>query len=141
MQIASKYGALSIRNLGQALRAAQALIGRIPTWSDNIDRPAIKAARKDFEDQFPNIDKVRHSIAHPELYSAPHKSMGTVVKSVPKAIKADSPIVVMSGMFERTYFATFEGAEVSYDLTADTALKLKDIIRRCFEAVPDVPRT
>lgn len=73
--MAARYGGLAIRNWGQALGAVQSLVGKIPTWLPEIDAFELREVRKQFEVRFPNIDKLRHSIAHPEFYSNANKDM------------------------------------------------------------------
>lgn len=139
--IVIRFGGVTIRNFGQALSAARGVIGRIPSWIDRIDRAALKDVEGRFREAFPNIDKVRHSISHPEFYADPTKKMGVdgdfdVGNIIQVRQSAD---VTIRGIYaDRTFASTFDGLVVSYELNADNALLLVELATASFAAVAEL---
>lgn len=138
--IAVKFGGLSIRNWGQALGAIQGLVGRVPTWAQQIDSTKFRELRREFDERFPNIDKLRHSIAHPEAYSNPQKNTSTSgTISIPGAhFENVGSIQVQANLHNSTYTSTFEGTIVQYDLSSENAKRVVDMTSKAFRAVEQI---
>lgn len=136
VSLAGRSGAMDIRNYGLSIAKVRSLIGQIPLWLKEVDIQALKGAEKDFRNFFPNADKLRHSVAHPELYSDGTKDMsGRVESPLIHAPNGEPGTLVFNGcFFEDTFTSTFEGTAVSYDLTHETVIKVVDITSRAFLA-------
>jgi len=129
MFLAARYGGLAVRNFGQALAAVSGLIGRVPSWNDYIDRKGVGIARKRFSSSFPTIDKVRHAVAHPELYSHPNKAENMRVTD-----DLGTSMMMQSNLEGRKLSYTFDGMIVSYELSLATLKELLAIMTDCYSA-------
>jgi hypothetical protein len=133
--IAARSGGMALRNWIQLLDAARSLAGRIPAWMPHIDVRAMKKASNTFDKQFPNIDKLRHAIAHPEFYANPEKDM---VSKEPLEIRGAS---IGGGgrmsdmLINYTFVSSIEGIAAKYDATTENALFLIDLTKRVFSAI------
>lgn len=141
--IACRYGALCLRNYGKALEAIKNLLPSFPTLKPYVDAIEIRNIKKEFKRQFPNVDRLRHSVVHPELYSDPEKQ--SEVTGPPTSFpQMTYGALRQPGMFHgRTYFATFEGRAVTYDLTAisvATLVRLSKQVHAAFEPARQLPR-
>lgn len=135
--IAVRFGGLSLRNYGQAMSVASRLFGRIPAWAGKVDGQGTKKATNEFNAQFPGIDKVRHSIAHPEFYSNPDKDTAAA-GTIPGFANFGGGASMQSSLNGRTFVATFEGQFVQYDLSVENLILLRDLTVRyydCFQAL------
>ncbi len=122
--LAARDGAMSIRNFGTALAKVRDLIGRIPAWLLLVYTNALKEAEKEFHASFPFAHKMRHSVAHPELYSDPTKNKGFSGDFEGFGFKLENVknATVHQNISDNTFASTFEGAFVHYDLN-DVAIR------------------
>ena len=133
--MAVRVGGLSLRNWGQALGAVQSLIGKVPQWVDEIDRKEVKSVRVEFDKKYPTIDKLRHAIAHPELYSNVDKDMSAKGPfSVPGITAGNSQITISNSICHNNYAATFDGVVVQYCLDDIAVLDIIAWSKRVFNA-------
>lgn len=125
--VAARSGALAARNFGQALNAVEELAGAVRTWAQKIDRDGIKGAGKRFRAEFPGVDKVRHSIAHPEYYPNPKKKMGvTGMVNYPAFQGEYHELIIQENLINRQFVATFAGEVVTCDITAEKAIAIRE---------------
>lgn len=134
--VAARSGALAARNFGQSLAAVEELVGAVRTWAPKVDLPAIKEAGKQFRAEFPGVDKVRHSIAHPEYYPNPKKKMGVSGRVDHPAFQGEfgGTVVIRESLFNRQLVATFAGEVVTCDITAEKAKVIRECCSLCFDA-------
>lgn len=137
--IAARDGAMTIRNYGKALASIRGLVGLCPSWAKRTDLERLKAAEKRFRNTFPFADKVRHSVAHPELYNDHRKNMGVKGPSgVPLSdFAADAEFVSSNSLFNDELVATFEGIVVKYSINSVTAKHIAEITAEVFGCLPD----
>ena len=78
-RLAARNGALELRNYRKTLETIQSTSGKIDDIRNTIDLKILRNARKRFDKYFPDVDTLRHSVAHPEAYNDPiqSKKMGT----------------------------------------------------------------
>ncbi|WP_236575110.1 hypothetical protein [Sphingobium sp. S6] len=136
MRVAARDGAMSIRNFGEALAKIRGLIGKVPTWCSVVDTKALKSAETTFKETFPFAYKMRHSVAHPELYNDPSKKMGISGSMDELGIRAnDVTNLSIQGLITGVTFAsTFEGVLVRYDVSAESLSAIIDITNTCFSS-------
>jgi hypothetical protein len=122
MFLAGEAGAMEIRNYGKALAAVRKLVGQVPQWLGRVDAQALKESEADFKTYFPNADKLRHSVAHPEFYSDPSKNMyGPPPPGMVNSEGGGHQIMMQGSIYNNQFTATFEGVTVSYPLTSETS--------------------
>ena len=136
--IAGREGALTIRNFGKAMKELRSTWGRIPEWRSMIDgESTINAAWNSFELEFPFADRMRHVVAHPELYDNPKKKMGVDGENIVSSIHIgpNATNVSIRNCFQGSLFqATFEGAFVEYDLSISTVNTINRLTTQAFSA-------
>jgi hypothetical protein len=139
----ARYGAMALRNFREALGTVRGLIGQCPTFLPDVDTKALRAVEKDFDDTFPRIEKLRHSVAHPEFYSDPDKKMtadgGVTVAGVGFGVEYGDMTRVAGDLVFGTYVATINGIAVKYAVSADTVRLVSAFAARAFEAFKGVP--
>ncbi len=62
--IAARDGAMSVFHFGKIFEAVNSCLGRCPTLLGMVNRPILKSARKLLRETFPNVETVRHAVAH-----------------------------------------------------------------------------
>ena len=136
--MAARDGAMSIRNYATALAVIRGLVGRAPTLAKKTDSLLLKRLENEFNEYFPFAHKMRHAVAHPELFSNPEKKMGVTGDFQAFGIRAINcgEVAVRSGLYNSTFNSTFEGAFVHYDLTAATCSIVINITKKAFSAFP-----
>lgn len=133
---------MSLRNFQVALENVRSLAGKHDCFNTKIDLLELKRISKAFKDKFGRVDKLRHSVAHPEHYSNPKKDMSVSgdVNILGRARTVDS-MTGQGNFINSTYESTIDGIVVSYDMTKDTALAIVGLFKRVcatFE-VPNSP--
>lgn len=133
--LAARNGALALRNFCQNLAAARGIVGKVSFWKGRIDLKALKGIERDFRSQFPDIDKLRHAVAHPEFYADPSINM----KGKPAEIPGFSFMGYMKVRdalgFGGTYATTINGMTVHYQLSRENALFVRNLTLRSYAAV------
>jgi len=89
MGVAGRDGALTLNNYSVVLSRIRKLVGQIPTWLPQVDAQTLKRAATEFDRAFPFAQKLRHSVAHPEIYNNPNKKMGIDGPFELAGVKAD----------------------------------------------------
>jgi hypothetical protein len=142
----ARYGAMALRNFREALGTVRSLIGQCPSFLPDVDTKALRAVEKEFDDAFPRVEKLRHSVAHPEFYSDPDKKMnadgGETVGGVGGgfAIEYGGITRVGGDIVFGTYVATIDGIAVKYPVNADTVRLVSALTARAFEAFKGVQK-
>jgi hypothetical protein len=136
MQIAARDCALSIHNFGTALAKVRSLIGKAKSWHPLINTEALKSAEMAFNEKFPFAHKMRHSVAHPEMYNDPTKKLGLNGDLDDLGIKAEGGenLVIKSLISNSTFAATIDGILVRFDLTSETLDVVISIVNKTFDA-------
>jgi hypothetical protein len=135
--IAARNGGLALRNFAQCLSAARGVAGKVTFWAGKIDLQALKAVNVEFHKRFPDIDKLRHAVAHPEFYGNPKKDMTGAYAELPGLVTAGG-VQMQDVLVYRTYAATINGMTVSYQLSIGNALFVVELTRRAFAAVGQI---
>lgn len=106
------------------------------------DDGARKKANALFDSYFPDFAKVRHFAAHGSEMTrfpedvAQHASNKIEIPGF--AISSESSMTINGNLMGRTYVSTYEGSQVSYDLSAQNADRFDEILSerfRMFEPV------
>ncbi len=128
--MAARDCAMAIRNFGKALSALRASLALVPEWAGKVDKGTLKEVSKKFDKNWPDSDKMRHSIAHPEFYSNPSKSMssesifpisGGGIYEIRGGSISDDSMILKSAIHNDTYMATIDGQLVKCDVDRTTA--------------------
>lgn len=142
---AGREGGLALRNYGKALESLQRLPGTIKEWKSKVDFLAIKKTRKRFDGLFPEVDKLRHAIAHPEFYADEDKVMGAtgdiIIPHSGNVVGHSSGggiATIRNTFFNKHFTSTFEGVVVGYDLTGENAQELMAITKEIYSAFKGV---
>jgi hypothetical protein len=125
--IAGEAAVLSARNYWKALEALDGLPGSIPAWLTAVDFAAFNAAKNDFKRRFPEVDRARHSIAHPEFYPNPDMGMMRDGQTVPNDRY-------------NGFTAIFEGQLIRCEVTEEAAQFLAENAARVFAAFARLQR-
>jgi hypothetical protein len=93
-------------------------------------------AEQEFNLKFPFAHKLRHAVAHPEVYNDPTKGMGMSGSMDELGIKAENvQNLTIQGMISNfTFASTFEGVLIQYDLTPETIDAVIGIINMAYDA-------
>jgi hypothetical protein len=131
--LAAKQGAVSVRNFGQAMTAAQALAGSEKALLELLDPRIGGRAIGRFKQSFPGIDQLRHAVVHPEYYPNPKKKGTSINGGIPEAINAaPGATVEFTGLVRDKYTITFDGEVQQCDISGATELILKEILEEYF---------
>jgi hypothetical protein len=134
---AARQAGLSIRDFAVALSSTRSLVGKVPAILGLVDAQRLKSAEKAFNAKFPFAHAVRHSIAHPELYSDPTKDMSMKGPFNVPAIGAmgdGSSLMLKDCIFGTTFRSTFEGRVVEFELTDKTIKTVNEVATESFES-------
>lgn len=137
--MAARNGGLALRNFSQCLSAARGVVGKVSFWRGKIDVQALKVIEAEFRSRFPEIDKLRHAIAHPEFYGNPLIDMSGSPADMP-GLSVGGNITVQDALAFRTYATTINGLTVSYQLSIENARLVLDFTQRAYTAVEQLAR-
>ena len=137
--IAFREGAMSLSNFAKFLEAVGSLVKRCPHIAPLVHLEALKQVRYEFRERFGRVEKLRDSVAHPELYANPDVNMAAD-QFVPPG-STDFRRGRIPGAFQnRRYHGTIKGDLFSYDLTEKTCLFVVGCVRRTYAAFDAVNR-
>jgi hypothetical protein len=128
-RIGGQAAVLSARNYWKALEALDGLPGSIPQWREAVDFGAFKEAKNAFGERFPEVDRARHSIAHPEFYPNPDMAMR------PEGWQPPS----LEDRYEG-WWAYFDGVLVRCEVTEAGARFMAENAAKVFAAFEAIPR-
>ena len=141
INLAFRSGGMAARDFVFALERLQSLPGRVASWCDGVDSKAIKAARSDFDALFPGIERVRHTIAHPEVFANPEGGWRVSGKIPAPGLPGVTLVDATGGSAQINmsiigdhYLATHETGAVSYELSEQTTQSLLEITTQVFGA-------
>ncbi len=137
--MAARNGGLALRNFSQCLAAARGVVGKVTFWTGKIDLKALKTIDGEFRERFPDIDKLRHAVAHPEFYADPQVDMTGAPAEMP-GLSFGGNMQVQDALAFRTYATTINGTTASYQLTAENARLVVDLTRRAYALVEQIVR-
>lgn len=133
--MAARNGGLALRNFCRCLAAARGVVGKVSFWAGKIDLKALKSIEAEFRDRFPDIDKLRHAVAHPEFYANPSVDMTGAPKDMP-GLSFGADVTVQDALgLGGTYATTINGMTVHYQLTIESAQLILDLTCRAYAAV------
>jgi len=137
--IAARDGAITIYHVATLIRGIMQAVHNLPSLATDIDKALLRAANKSFRSDFPNFTKLRHAVAHgPELMETAADANKNMFKGQFKNsdFELDNPgrglIDVISS---RCYGTSIDGLFVTYDVSAETAQKLRKIQQTIDEAL------
>jgi hypothetical protein len=128
--LAGRAGVLSARNYGQAFRAVHSMTLSINAWEPLVSKTDFAPYRKRFEDDlFPAVDKLRHSVAHPEVYgkTTEDHSIGSVL--------------IVDVLYDTTYISMFEGVLRKCDVSVGKARELVQLTTELFAIFERIARS
>lgn len=137
--LAGRDGAMTIYHFSIALEGLQTNIAKCPTLTPYVERPLLKSANKLLRKYFPDLEQIRHSVAHtadkmktPEKH-AEHSFSGSY-SGLGIAIKKSTQVTIINSFQDRLFTNTWEGKVLSYELSQDTWKKLIAIKKEVWAA-------
>ena len=126
---------MAVRDYGESLRLVGSLAGQC---TKNIDFASLKTAKKQFKAAFPFAEIGRHAVAHPEFYSDATRTMAATdpTNLVGFDVQGGSKVLMHETIMFDTFISTFEGEVSQLKMTPETALKLVEITKLVFGAMP-----
>ena len=101
-----------------------------PTFAKTVDAKTIRQTRRDFREQFPDIFRLRNSIAHAgEINETPAKKASNIVTA-----EDGGQIQVTNSIGPRGYTQTFEGVLLEVAVDVPTAQFLNNLTAQFFSA-------
>jgi hypothetical protein len=147
--MAGRDGALTIFHFARALDGLQNGLKGCPALNADVAHQSIRNARKIFESAFPGYIAIRNVIAHVADFS---KKLETKTAHAVKGpfkekwfASADQQGLTWLGgnMNGNTYAVTYEGQAYTYDLSIQSAAKIRSIKERIYSAfeAATIPRS
>jgi hypothetical protein len=145
MLMAGRDGAMSLYHFWAAMSHAMAWASKNPAVIDCLDRDAIRAARRQFDERFPKIKEIRDSVAHTsdflkegELQS--HYRAATFRRADnPEEVQAID--IILLDTFNGKRFVTYKAREeLGYDRSIHSFDILTEIERSFIHAARALPR-
>lgn len=132
--LAGRDGAMSLRNFKEAIATVRGLLGRCPSICGDVDATMLREAERRFDLHFPRVEKLRHSVAHPEHYSNPKIKMSTDEAISKPGAQLPPGVIIQGALIGRTFVCTINGLTVEWEISDASALVLIDITRTAFAA-------
>jgi len=121
--MSGSQGAIAIFNLAKTLAAIRGSLNKVPTLLPHIDTDALKTAEKKLKDAFPNVEAIRHGVAHggealaTEHNVDKHMPSGTFETPIGPMRAENGGMIFLNRAFADRTFMTMWGKEVvSYSL-------------------------
>lgn len=118
--IAARDGAMSLNNVAMGMRYCRKVVGSINGLRDLIDHDTLKEAEKHFRTNLPNIEKLRHSVAHQEYYSNPDKKTDLDQQSSISSLNLAPRSEIANSIVGDRFVATWDGELIGYSLSIET---------------------
>lgn len=123
--IAAKEAAMCLFHLHHTLEALASQIKLCPETAHTVDVLKIKEARKNFSNAFPNVENMRHAVAHAgELFKSPQAAKRHEQKidyTAPNgSFSSKGNGVLLSMLEDRTYSVGWEGRVFEVRVTTET---------------------
>ena len=132
--IAARDAALNAYHFSCALNAIKSQLPLSSAHAGSVDRVKVRNARKQFKADFPNIDLVRHAVAHAgELHETPEKM---ALNQVRAANHPPGFMFVVSELEDSSFSLGISGRLVTIRLDDAAIQKLKfvrDLIEEAFQ--------
>jgi hypothetical protein len=143
--IAGRDGAMSLYHFRQAMTHANSWAQKDALLSKHIDRETIKRAQANFDERFPCIEKIRHSVSHSsDLLRTENEIRKHFVSATFR--RADMPHIekevefIHNDQFDGRLFVTHFGkALLRYELSGASLQILEEIERLFFSAYSPPP--
>ena len=120
--IAAREGAFALRDFSEMLSAVRSLVGRCDAIKLAVDTGALKADQALFQASFPRVEKLRHSVAHPEFYANPDVKMSSDAAASFHGVQVDAGATPQASTMYGTFASSINGITVQYDVNTETAL-------------------
>jgi hypothetical protein len=135
--IAARSAVLAARNFGQSLQATSSVAKYFEKFRTKEQLQVYAECRRSFDEIFPNVDKVRHSIAHPEYYpkTITNTETGKNFSSNGLIIEGCSRVQLQDVMIEGAFHCTFDGEYLSCPINTDAAILLVEITKTLFNSM------
>ena len=142
--LAARDGAMTMYHFSRVLIHSGKSFRECPSLLDLIDRSLLREPRRRFETQFPNVVRVRHSVAHTaEMTETTKARDGNAFSgSIDRAplIKAENVkgLMITNSLSNREFTTTYEGDIISYEISSATLDTLSSIAREFYQAFEPV---
>jgi hypothetical protein len=139
--IAARDGALNVYHFGKTLDAIKSFAPRCPAAAFTVSMIDLDNASKQFNEAFPNIDIIRHAIAHAgELNDAPTKLKSNTTRRSRNAhgISVGPGALFTHGLYQRSYHIGRSGKVFTLAIDQATLKKLTELtnlIRNAFSVL------
>lgn len=131
---AARDGAMALHNMALGLRYLRTLSGTLERFRHQIDFDRLKEAQLFFQDRFPNVEKLRHAIAHQEHYSNPNKPTMVNEGYEDRNVSFPKSTVISQLLSDDAFISSFDGDTVQYSLNYQTARDVVDTCKTAFSA-------
>ncbi|MCP4308444.1 MAG: hypothetical protein GY788_26910 [bacterium] len=129
--MAARDGAITLNNFTKTLEKIRGDVGKLPNERRcHTDLIMLRNARKQFVRQFPSAEAMRHAVAH-------FGELATSEESVKRhAYKQGAATWIVQGQLrDRTYYMTWRGKVLFYELSQDSLDNLASVLTKIYEAL------
>jgi hypothetical protein len=145
--MAVRSAGMAARNFGKALHKIVRNVESVPDWRGGVDRGSLKESSALFSANFSQIDRVRHSFAHPEYYSMPSKKMAAEIKADDERFGlfnltpgATITMAAQTLMVGDNVYVTIDGDVATFELSEASASVLIAITNTVYNALEGIAR-
>ncbi len=137
--IAARDGAMSIYHFNESITVIQTNLASCPSAANPDIRKHLKQAKRQLRGWFPDLENIRHSVAHAaELGKYPKRvkdrtSTAEIDRKFIRSEKGAPPLRIEQCLEERNFIYTLENRIISYEISAKTLDRLGKIRKKVFD--------
>lgn len=131
-----RSAAMAAHDWNRAFSEFRARLRKDPAWWGRVDAQALKAIGSQFRTAFPDAERFRDSVAHPETYIGPRNAVGAEVGEdlLPFIeIGTDARVTVRNLMNDGVLTTTFDGKVYKCPITFEAAALISNLTRRIYD--------
>ena len=135
--LAVRAACMALRDYLFALEPLQRGFRNIEEWRERVDGKMLRDARRRFDEFFPNIERARHSVAHPEGYNQPnhgHAVKGTIELPDGSVLIKNASAATLKVMTGSHYMVTYKGQVISVNMSPEASRFLKENVFQIYKA-------
>jgi hypothetical protein len=137
--VAARDGAINIYNFYESMRSLGASLHECPHVKSRLNYNAIKLAQKNFKEEFPNVEQIRHAVGHAAEKtqgSQKHAAHGYTGRYMGRTKVRN--FVMIDGLQGRKYSNTWRGRIESYRLSKSTLKRIMAARDTIFDAFDEM---
>lgn len=129
-RLAASSAAVAAYNFRRALISIGPAVGKIPEWRGIVNLREFGKIEKKFDEEFPEISNIRHSISHPEFYRDPKKNMAVSGPFESEGFRLDSgQIMISEGIVNDKFVCSIDGKYLEFFVNGNSIIKMNAISR------------